>query len=82
MSEKLRPLGTPSPVDVRTGPDGRPVAVLRDSGDRTVVQIRERWRIDDEWWREPVSRLYFDVVLENGEALTLYRDRIDGGWYV
>jgi hypothetical protein len=47
-----------------------------------VASIRESWRIDDEWWRRPVSRLYHDVILENGQLLTLYRDRIEGAWYV
>ncbi len=85
---KLRPLNTPSPVTVRTGENGRPTAVgpgdegsTTGSGLRRVVQIREVWRIDDEWWRDPVSRLYFDVVLDSGRRAVLYRDLVRGGWY-
>lgn len=86
--DKLRPLHLPSPVRVRTDEEGRPTAVATSPVSRDgspwqrVVQIREIWRIDDEWWREPVSRLYVDAVLENGRTLVLYRDLIRGGWYV
>ncbi|MDX1567937.1 MAG: hypothetical protein R3223_09060 [Longimicrobiales bacterium] len=74
---KLRPLHLPSPVPVRIDDRGRPVA----TGGREIVQIREIWRIDDEWWREPLSRLYFEVILENGKRAVLYRDLTDGRWY-
>ena len=43
--------------------------------------MRERWRIDDEWWRKPISREYIAVVLDDGRALTLYHDLVDGSWY-
>jgi hypothetical protein len=46
-----------------------------------VAAIRETWRIDDEWWRRPISRLYYEVVLENGRILTLYHDLLEGGWW-
>lgn len=81
-ARKLRPLATPAPAGVRTDAEGRPVAVRRRGRFRGVARIRERWRIDDEWWREPLSRLYYEVILENGRSLILYRDRIGGGWYV
>ena len=53
----------------------------RTTGRLEVLQIRESWRIDDEWWREPVSRRYFEVVLETGRRTVLYRDLVGGGWY-
>lgn len=76
---KLRPLATPAPALVRTDESERPVATGSDL--LRVVQIREIWRIDDEWWREPISRLYFEVVLENGKRPILYRDLTTGRWY-
>ena len=78
---RLRPLDLPSPVLVRTDRAGRPVAILKSPAPCGIAAIREVWRIDDEWWRNPVSRLYHDVVLENGKVLTLYRDLISGGWW-
>lgn len=34
------------------------------TGDRVpVLEILDRWRIDDEWWRKEISRMYFHLVL-------------------
>ncbi len=60
---------------------GRPVAVRTNGRVRPIDQIREVWRIDDEWWRAPISRLYVDVVLSDGGTLTLFRDLMTGHWY-
>jgi hypothetical protein len=84
MSErpKLRPLGEPRAVTVRTDEHGVPVHVrLPGKTARRVEAVRERWRIDDEWWREPISREYWAVVLDDGRMLTIYRDLADGLWY-
>lgn len=71
---------------VETDAEGRPAAVaLPDSSRRSlrlVEAVRESWRIDDEWWRRPISRAYWEVVLEPGRVVTLYRDLVDGRWYL
>jgi hypothetical protein len=47
-----------------------------------VAAVEDRWRIDDEWWRnEPVSRLYYNVRLDSGQQLVLYRNLVAGNWY-
>jgi hypothetical protein len=51
-------------------------------GSRRVAQIREIWQVDDEWWREPISRRYATLVLEDGLTVTLYRDLLTGKWYL
>ena len=49
---------------------------------RRVAAVLERWRIDDEWWRsQPVSRLYYTVLLEGGKRLDIFQDLTDGQWY-
>ena len=79
---RLRPLGRPSALRVHTDAGGRPIRVLRRKGrSEAVVAVRETWRVDDEWWRDPVSRLYHEIVLADGRLLTLYRDLLDGSWY-
>ena len=79
---RLRPLGLPRVVHVRTDEFGAP-GFVRLSGKpaRRVEAIRERWRIDDEWWRQPISREYRAVVLDDGRSVTLYHDLLDGLWY-
>lgn len=78
---RLRPLGEPRSVRVETDGQGVPVAVSLPRR-RPVVAIRESWRIDDEWWRRPISRAYHVVVLDNGRLLTLFRDRLLNRWYL
>lgn len=81
-AQRLRPLGRPRTVDVRTDEHGDPTFVrLRGRPARRVEAVRERWRIDDEWWRAPISRDYRAVVLDDGRHLTLYHDLLDGRWY-
>ncbi len=79
---RLRPLGQPKPVVVRTDEHGEPVHVrLPGKTARRVAVVREHWRIDDEWWRESISREYRTVVLDDGRVLTLYHDLAEGAWY-
>ena len=79
---RLKPLGQPKPVVVRTDEHGLPTHVrLPGKTARRVEAVRERWRIDDEWWRESISREYLTVVLDDGRVLTLYHDLEDGVWY-
>ena len=68
---------------------GEPVAVVaaraargRSARPKRVAAVRERWRIDDEWWRSPLARDYVTVVLQDGRPLTLYHDLVEGGWWV
>ncbi len=82
---RLRPLNEPRVVHVKTDDHDSPLAVTLHPGanrSQAVEAIRERWRIDDEWWRNPISRHYYSVVLEGGQLLTLYHDLEDGRWYV
>jgi len=78
---RLRPLNTPIPVRVRMDGDGRPTLLHGKERPRRVEAVREVWRIDDEWWRSPISREYVRVVLEDGGQMTLYRDLLTGEWY-
>ena len=58
--------------------DGTPGRVNRQK----VALVREEWRVVDRWWtEEPVSRRYFDVVLETGENTVVFRDEEVGRWF-
>ncbi len=78
----LRSLNRPRAAKVEAAESGEP-AVLVVSGRRIAVEsVLERWRIEDEWWREhPVSRIYYRVVLEDGRVVDLYRALLSGRWY-
>lgn len=90
---RLRSLALPRPVRVEADEEGGPVRVhLPISPGRRghrrrprilkVLAVREEWRIDDEWWRQPISRRYWTVVLEDGRLITLYRDLLSSRWFV
>ena len=80
---KLRSLNRPRPVRVATTRGTEvPKSIEINDRQQRVEDVVERWRIDDEWWREPVSRLYFSLVLEDGAYVTVYRDLTQNRWYL
>jgi hypothetical protein len=71
-------LNEPRPALVEARVDGTPVRVNRLS----VELVREEWRVVDRWWtEEPVSRRYFEVVLQSGENAVVFRDEERGCWF-
>ncbi len=77
----LSPLKEPRPVVVATGEAGEPIAVVLGGRRLTVSQVLDVWRIDDEWWREEVSRLYYRLLLEDGRPLVVFHDLVRELWY-
>ena len=70
-------LNAPRPALVEPGFDGAPRAV-----DRETVALVRRKRVVDRWWtEEPVDRRYFEVVLESGRNVCVYRDQDAGCWF-
>ncbi|GAC1332280.1 MAG: hypothetical protein NVSMB17_11200 [Candidatus Dormibacteria bacterium] len=63
---------------------GIPVRVTAGGRGRPVEQVCARWRVDSDWWRRPVSREYWKLVLGGAEALLcdLYRDQLTGEWWI
>ena len=81
-SHRFKPLGTPKPVVVRLGEQGNPLHIrVPGKPGQNVTSIREHWRIDDEWWRQTISREYMTGVLNNEKVLTLYHDLLTNKWY-
>jgi len=72
-------LNEPRQARVEANFDGTPWQVNH----QPVVLVREEWRVLDRWWtEEPVHRRYFDVVLETGENVVVYRDQDAGSWFM
>ena len=83
-ARKLRSLNEPRPIRVEVDPrTGQPARVWLASGPRAVSAVQDRWRLDDEWWRErPISRLYHTLLLDDGRLLVVYRDLLVEEWYL
>ena len=80
---RLRPLAGPQPLQVEGDEGGHPCAVTVEGAVRAVTAVQDRWRIDDEWWREtPVVRLYYALRLEGDRVVTVYRDLTGGEWWL
>ena len=61
-----------------------PRAVRRskdNGGGQAVEAVLETWRLDDEWWRMPIARRYYEVVIEGGRRMMLFQDLITGRWF-
>ena len=82
-TDRLRALNLPTPVTVHVDEAGVPTHIegLSEQGG-SIAEIVETWRIDDEWWREPISRRYVDVVLDGGKHVVLFEDLHTGQWHV
>jgi len=71
-------LNAPRPALVETAVSGEPRLVDREQ----VVVVREEWRVVDRWWTDdPVDRRYFEVVLESGRNVCVYRDGERRCWF-
>lgn len=51
------------------------------NGRRESVEVCNRWRVDEAWWRDPIARDYFKVAGDRWLAL-VYLDRVDGTWHL
>ena len=60
--------------------DGHVVAIAWPDR-REPVEVCNRWRVEESWWREPIARDYFKVVGERWLAL-IYFDRVASSWHL
>jgi hypothetical protein len=75
---QARSIYQPRPAVVEARVDGTPVRVNR----QPVALLREEWRVVDRWWtEEPIARRYFEVVLQSGENMVVFRDETRGCWF-
>ena len=70
----------PEPIEV-IAPHGTPKAVRFRNRLLQVKDVLNMWRIDDEWWRKPISRLYYSLELTSGSRFTVFQDLTTGEWY-
>lgn len=92
-TDRLRTLNAPRLVTVELLADGAPAKVWRSNSNgvgqdgqeenaAVVETVLEMWRIDDEWWRQLISRRYFAVLLEGGTRVVLFEDLVTHEWFM
>jgi hypothetical protein len=67
-------------ISMELDADGRPVAFAWN-GRRERIEVCNRWRVEEAWWRRPILRDYYKVVGSRLLAL-VYRDGVDGTWHL
>ncbi len=92
-TDRLRAVNVPQPAGVELDAGGSPAKIEMRSAEFgmrnndmqepvTIEAVRETWRIDDEWWREPITRTYYEVLLQGGARLVLFVDLVTLEWFV
>lgn len=77
---RVRALNAPRPIRV-TIANGLPARVTIERSTRTVERVQDTWIIEDEWWRQPISRQYYTLILDSGTFLTVFHDRVADSWH-
>ena len=81
-ADRVRCLNLPRPVQVTVDTQsGLPVTLHERNRRHEVERVQDSWYVDDEWWREPISRYYVQVIFCDGAIRTLFHDRIAGRWF-
>jgi hypothetical protein len=82
-TDRLRAVNEPRAITVDLSESG--VMTVRRPDGRTVGEVEailESWRIDDEWWRESISRSYMELLFVGGKRLVVFQDLMTGLWYM
>jgi hypothetical protein len=80
--DRVRALNQPRPVQVTLDEcSGLPIALRDRRRSHPIARVQDSWRVDDEWWREPISRQYVQVLLPTGALRTLFHDLIADRWF-
>ena len=78
----IRPLNQPIALPVKADGDGLPIALKLRGRWLNVESVDDRWRMEDEWWREqPVSRIYYECVVDGRIRVTVFQDIVAERWY-
>ncbi len=84
--DRLRALNVPQQAVVEFDTHGTPTKIKMLNGDMremmTIESVRETWRIDDEWWRKPITRTYYEVLLKGGSRMVVFMDLVTREWFV
>ena len=82
-TDRLRAVNEPQPVVVDVDEAGAMTIGLQNGKSVGKVEtILESWRIDDEWWRQTISRSYLVLLLDGGRRIVVFQDLTTGQWFM
>lgn len=76
----------PVPVQVSATLDGQLASVVETDKSRVITsqidQVMDLWELEDEWWRPaPIRRRYFQLLMDTGRVMTIFKDLSSGEWF-
>ena len=96
-ADRLRPLNAPVPVSVEstdgklyvvrsascvnTGTEPAATHHAPRTTHLEVESVLDQWQLDDEWWRQRISRRYVEVMIAGGKRMLLFEDLVTGEWF-
>jgi hypothetical protein len=78
--QEIHPLKMPRALNA-IARDGVPTAIIVAGHRVAIEEVVDMWIIDEEWWRDLISRQYFAIRLDDGRPMTIFRDRVHDRWY-
>jgi hypothetical protein len=79
--KEVAALCLPKEIKVSVNGNGNPALIDTGRERRKVTRVQNTWRIDEEWWREEISRCYWRLEFSDGSVDTVFQDLISGKWY-
>lgn len=73
-------LSPPAAVEVTLGDDRTPAFI--SGGFSGSIDPIARWKVETEWWHEPVVREYWKALLNSNVLCELYHDLSRDEWFV
>lgn len=70
------------PIRVLSGHLDAPQQLLWQGQPHPVAEITRQWRVQSDWWHEPLWRHYFKLTTTTGLLLIIYHDLLADQWYV
>ncbi len=71
----------PKQVQVEMNTAGEIVGILWGRRQERVLETNNRWRVADDWWRDPIEREYHFLITPTA-ALEVFQDMRTGAWFL
>ena len=78
--DQLRPLNRPAAAGARPS-SGVPIEIIEGKRHYPVERVQDRWQLNDEWWRNPIERHYFELVMARWPHPDRLPRRPAGRWF-
>lgn len=77
-----RLLRRPIKISVAIDDRGGPRSFYGSGNYYEVVEVCNTWRVDADWWKRRIARIYYKVETREGLLCDLYLDEVKDAWYL